>query len=285
MGALFKETPAGRITAGPWYQRGVAAITKLGIGLALVATGWVAGLYGMGFVADGWVIDDVEDRLEDSFLADATVASAEVGLVRGRIGLDRVQLIREDGGHLRMRIDRVDAGIAPAGLALVDRDLRQVRIRGVELEVSAWGALAVPAGQREPISMDSLTLENARFTFVPTELAGGWGRFELVIDRARSRATTLRTPVSWVFTVDELTAHVDLPAGMTIHLRYAGGRLSASGALLGSKPIEIPVSIPVPVEGKEVEQLLTLGQEIARRLTVERAGSWFEREVLDRILK
>jgi hypothetical protein len=78
--------------------------------------------------------------------------------------------------------------------------------------------------------------------------------------------------------MQELRASIELPAGMTVHLVYQGGVMSASGSVFGAGPVEIPVTLPVRSAADdaraELARLVELGKDVAERLVARRAKEW-----------
>jgi hypothetical protein len=89
----------------------------------------------------------------------------------------------------------------------------------------------------------------------------------------------MRTALSWIFTLEELVARVDLPAGMTVRLGFKDGKLSASGGFFGATPVTIDFVLP-PLDGSdEVAQLIAIGKELGKQLAIERARRWIQQQV------
>jgi hypothetical protein len=88
----------------------------------------------------------------------------------------------------------------------------------------------------------------------------------------------MRTPLSWLFSLRELKAKFELPAGITVQIGYLNGKLSATGSVFGSEPVELPIDIPVADSAKdahdEVQLLIQLGKDIAEKLVAKRAEDW-----------
>jgi hypothetical protein len=255
--------------------------TKLAIGFATTGATWVVGLVIAGYAARGCVVERTQARLSQSLDATVAIGDLELSLVRGRVGLGDLVIDRDHDGHLHVQIDRIDAGIAPLGAYLWDRDLGQVTVRGVAIEVTAWAVLKIKPPRRPPLVMDHLTIEGAHVVFAPTSLTGSWGKATLAVERAEAGATVLRTPMSWLFALEHLDAVLDLPGIAPIALHYDAGRLEASGSVFGATPIGIDVHLPAPEPGHEGRQLADLATDLAERLALARAEHLLRR-VIDR---
>ncbi|MCE9578015.1 MAG: hypothetical protein K8W52_33090 [Deltaproteobacteria bacterium] len=245
--------------------------TKLAVGLASAGTTWVVGLVVAGYAARGCVVERTTTRLGESLDATVALEDLELSLVRGQVGLGGLVIDREHDGHLHVRIDRIDAGIAPLGAYLWNRDLGQVTVAGVDIEVTAWAVLKIKPPKRKPMVMDHLTIDGARVVFAPTSVTGDWGKATLQVTRAEAGPTILRTPMSWLFALERLDASLDLPGIAPVTLHFEGGRLEASGSVFGATPIAIDVTLPVPEPGHEGRQLADLGADLAERLALARA--------------
>ncbi len=213
-------------------------------------------------------------RLAGSMNAAVTIGNLDLGLVRGDVGVDRVQIVKADRGYLRIDVDRVDVDLLPLGLALVQDGIGDVRMRGVDVEISALGALDLRGASRTPLRFDSLVIERAHVVVQAVHVVPGVASLDVTIDRASAGATTLRTPLSWLFALRELTAHVDLPFGGSIGLHYARGKLRLSGSVFGSTPLELPLEIPVLEPARELEQLGELGRRLLGDLVAQGLERW-----------
>jgi hypothetical protein len=234
--------------------------------LLLVIAGWIAG---------GVVARDVRGRLAASLDAEAEVGGASVSLLRGAASVRDISVRREHDGHLTIELERVALDLAPLGAVVWDREPRAVEVRGGRLEVSGLGVLRLPARpERPPIRVGGLAIDDCVLALTATGVWPGLTRIELTIDRARSGATVLRTALSWLFTLDELVARVELPAGVTVRLEYRHGMLSAAGGPFGSMPVVIPFAIPRVDDADEVEQLAALGKELGKQLALAQARRW-----------
>jgi hypothetical protein len=89
----------------------------------------------------------------------------------------------------------------------------------------------------------------------------------------------LRTPLSWIFGLRTLRAHVDLPGHIAVRLGYDAGTLSASGGPLGDTPIALSVAMPRVTSGDgaaELGQLVSLGEQLGSQLVTRRAEAWLK---------
>jgi hypothetical protein len=245
----------------------VRLLRRLGLGLVGLVLLWLVTLLLIGWLADGCVRDRAVARLGGSLGARVAIDDLDLALVRGTIGIDGLHIERDDRGYLRLDIDRVDAEIAPAGLALFDRDLGAIRVRGVDFEVSALGALARRdgAGGGEPVTFESIEVEDVKMRLEATSWWPGLAKLDVVVERARAGRTTLRTPMSWLFALRELTARIDLTETISIRLRYAAGMITLSGSLF-DQPVELPFQIPILEPAREVEQLAQMGKALVAEL-------------------
>lgn len=234
---------------------------------------WVVVLLIGGYAARGCVKRRAERRLRASMQAEVSIGSVDLGLVRGRIGFDRLHLERRGRGYLRIDIGHAETKVAPLGLVLLQDGLGELSVRGLEVEVSALGVLDFRGGnQAKPLTFDRMQLEDARFTFEAASFLPDLARITLSLERVVVGRTTLNTPFSWVFALRELTARLELGSGASALVEYRGdGVLRLTGAAFGDKAIEIPFVIPKLEAAREVEQL----GELARRFGIElgkRAG-------------
>jgi hypothetical protein len=254
---------------------------KAGIGAGALAATWVGAMFVASFAARSCVAERMRARLAESLDAQVTLADLDLALVRGAVALEGLAIEREHDGHLHVGVDRIDAGIAPLGAYLWDRDLGHVHVDGVEVEVTGWGVLRIKPPKRPPVHVASLEVDDARMVFAAASWAPAWARFGVVIDHAESGATILRTPLSWVFALERLDAHLEVPGAAPVALHYQDGRLEASGSLFGADPVSIPVVLPAPEPGHEGQQLVALGKDVAERLALARASGWLD-DVLSR---
>ncbi len=251
---------------------------KIGLGLGVAAGVYLLGLLIAGGLASGLIADRVQSRLAEGFDAEAKVGGASVSLVTGSVTLSNVEVTRDVIDHLGLTVPSLEIDIAPLGAVVFDRAPRRVRIRGGRLVLTGAGALALPHRvHSKPIRVGALELDDIAVDLMATGYWPGLARIVITIERARSGPTTLRTGLSWLFTLEELVARVDLPAGIAIRLSYGGGVLAVSGAFFGQTPVVIPFTMPSLDGSSEVQQLVGLGKELGKRLAVERARRWLYR--------
>ncbi|HVV81810.1 MAG TPA: hypothetical protein VHE35_01980 [Kofleriaceae bacterium] len=243
--------------------------------VALAAGGALAGylvlLVVVGWATGGMVARDVRARLAASLDADADVGGARVSLVRGAASIRDISVRREHDGYLSLDLDRLDLDVAPLGAVLWDRDPRAVSVRGGRLEVTGLGVLRLPRRPAHPpIRVGALALDDCAIVLATAGMMTGLTRVQLTIERARSGETVLRTALSWLFTLQELVARVELAGGVTVRLEYRGGVLSAAGGPFGAVPVVIPFEIP-PAGDDEVEQLAAIGKQLGKELAMAEA--------------
>jgi len=254
----------------------VRTLRRIGTGLAVAAVAWIAALALFGWLGDGCARDRAERRLAASMRANVSIGAVDVGLVTGELAIRGVRLERVERGVLRLAIEQVDVDLPPLGLALVQDELGAVVVRGVEVELSALGVLDLRGAGGAPVSFDRLELRDAHVALEGTSIVPGLARLELTIERAVAGRTTMRTPLSWLFALRELTARLALPIGLTARVTYADGVLRIAGGLFGETPIVVPFAIPVLEPAREVEQLGEIGRALGGALATQLRLRWIE---------
>jgi hypothetical protein len=162
----------------------------------------------------------------------------------------------------------------------MDRTLRDVRVRGARVTVTGAGALQLPPRPAAPpVQLGGIDIEDAVLDLQATGYWPGLARIVVTIERARCGPTTMRTGLSWIFTLEELVARVDLPAGMTVRIGFKNGKLSASGGFFGDTPVTIDFVLPRLDASGEVSQLIALGKELGKQLALERARRWIQEKI------
>jgi len=247
--------------------------------VAGVVAAWLVLLVVLGFTHGERAGRQVAERLGGSLHGTATFGGAELSLVRGGLTLERLAVRRTDAlGKLSLEIADASCDLPPLGLALIDRECGELAVSGMRLEVSALALLRLEQARRPPTGVQRVVIRDAAIRLLPSALLPDLGRIEIRIERAVAGPTQLRTPLSWIFALEELRASFDLPAGITVHLGYRGGVMSASGSVFGSAPVEIPVKLPVREATDdaraELQRLVQFGKDVAERLVAQRANEW-----------
>jgi hypothetical protein len=241
---------------------------------------WIIVLAILGAVVGGREQRKTSERLAKSLQAKVTIGASDLALIRGRLTLDNLAIRRDEAaGHLWIDVGNVRCELAPLGGALFDHDCRELSVRGVKVEVSTAALFKLPPpAKSKPIHTDRLVIDDAHFVFLPSAIAPSLGRIEISIDHAVAGATTLRTPLSWLFALEVLEAHFALPAGITLQLSYRLGLLTVSGSVFGSTPVTLPVTLPAADLAhdahEEMQLLVGVGKDVAERLVAQRATDW-----------
>lgn len=226
----------------------------------------------------------VADRIGDGLGAHGSVGDSDLALVRGELDMEALRVVRDDAvGHLELAVGEVRCDLRPLGLALADGDCRELAVRGVRLDVSAAALFHLHPPSRRPLHVQEVVIDDASLAFAPSAFVPDLGRIAVHVDHAEAGETVFRTPLSWIFALRVLRAHVDLPAGITVALAYADGELSASGSLFGSHAVRLPVTLPVAAmyadAKEEIHALVALGEDLAEKLVARRAEDWLRRKL------
>lgn len=259
-------------------------LRQIAVGLVGATVFWMFLLVLMGWFGDGCARERTERRLAGSMKAKVSIGSMDIGLLTGTAELHDVKIERNDRGVFRLAIKRLDADLPPFGLALVSKQLGEVVVRGVDVQVTAMGVLDLRGGSREPVTFERLDIRDARVKLDAVSLLPGIAGLDLKVEHAIAGRTTLRTPLSWVFSLRELRATVDLPAGATATLHYKDGKLKIAGSMFGADPIELPFAIPVLEPARELEQLAEMGRALAAELAAELGARFLEDKAKQKIL-
>jgi hypothetical protein len=243
---------------------------------------WLVTLAIVGEVGSNWVSRRVQEKLSQGLGAEVKIGGVDIGLVRGRFEVAQMFLSRKDIGAMRIEIEKAYADTAPLGFALFERDRAyKLTIDGLVIELSSWAVLAPPPGSPLAFHVEEFDFSRVELLLAPTLLLPGAGSVELKIDRAKGGATTLRSAVSWLFSIEELDARVGLPGGATATVKYRGSKLLEKGGerkgtlTLGSslldKEVTIPLTLPSVVDGDELSALRQLGARITKEVTKNKA--------------
>jgi len=248
------------------------------IALAVVAV-WIVALFIAGFAGAGYASRKVIDRVGQTLQATATVGDASLGLVRGHFVAEQLTVVRADmTGQLALRVGQLDCDLAPLGIALVDRTCGELAVRDLTLELSSLALFKMQRPKRTPFVAERVILDNADLTFSPNAFLPSLGKIHVHIDHARAGHTVFKTPLSFLFTLEELRAVIELPAGITLRLAYANGTLSAAGGLFGSRPVSLPLVLPAVNSTDdaqaELKKLVAFGKHLAEQLVAQKAHDW-----------
>jgi hypothetical protein len=246
--------------------------------LALPAL-WMVALLVMNAALADRTSGRIAERLGDSLEAKATIDDAHLALVRGYLDLEGLALHRDDLiGHLAISAASVHCELPPLGLALVDRDCRRLLVRQTRFEVSTAALFKLHRPKRPPLRVRNIVIEDARLELSPSAFLPSLGRIAIAIERAEAGPTVLKTPLSWIFSLRELRATLELPGGVTLRLSYESGQLRVSGGMFGVTPVALPVALPVADiaddAGAEIAKLVVFGKDLAQRLVLGKAEDW-----------
>jgi hypothetical protein len=224
------------------------------------------------------------ERLAETLQGAVTIGDLDLALVRGHLVIEGVAVTRDDAvGHLSLTAGDVRCELLPLGLALFDRDCQELAVRHVRLEVSSAALFKLHRPATRPIHTERLVIDDATLVFQPSAVLPNLGQIEVAIDHAEAGATTLRTPVSWLFSLRVLQARFALPAGITMFVHYEDGVLTASGSLFGSQPVAIPLALPAADTAQdahdEMRLLFELGRKTAERLAARRVEDWLRQKI------
>jgi hypothetical protein len=253
------------------------------VGAVLVAL--VVALVVAGMALEGRTRRGVAERLAESLQAEATIERGSLSLVFGTLDLEALAVRRDDAvGHLAIGVADIHCALPALGMALLDRDCRELAVREVRFEVSAAALFKRKHPRRPPLHARRVVVDDVRFEFSPSAFLPGLGRIAIAIAHAEAGETRFKTPLSWLLALRTLRATIELPAGIAVELRYDAGVLSAASPLLGAAPVVVPVALPAadpadladPADDAraEVARLAAFGKDVAERLAMQRAQDW-----------
>jgi len=247
---------------------------------ALVAI-WLIALLVSDAALEGRTRRRVADRIADSLQSDATIDHGDLALLRGAIDLEGLTVRRGDLiGQLSITVASLHCELRPLGLALVDRDCRELAIRGTRLAVSTAALFTLKRPKRPPLRAHHVVLDDVRLELSPSALLPNLGRVAIAIEHAEAGDTIFKTPLSWLFALRALRATIDLPAGITLQLSYDHGELRVAGGIFGATPIALPVVLPVADLADdpraEIAKLIDFGKDVAERLVTRKAEDWLK---------
>lgn len=256
-------------------------VKRVAVILGGVLAVWLVLLVILGFALGGRQERHTRERLAESMQATVTLGDVDLALVRGRLSIDQLSIKRDDLiGHMAIGVEGVRCELAPLGLALFDRDCRDLVIRGLTLEVSTTALFKMQRPPKSrPVRADHVVIDNASLVFMPSAFLPNLGRVAIAIEHVESGPTVMRTPLSWLFSLRVLRARFELPAGVgTVVIGYRDGKLSATGSVFGSSPVELPLELPnadaIKDAHGEVEALIQMAKDAAEKLVAKRAEDW-----------
>lgn len=253
-------------------------LRRAGTALVGAVVVWCAALVVAGYAAAGCQQRKVEARIAKAFEGNAAFDDAQLSLLRGKFGGDDLLITKASPlGVMTVKVRRLEADLPPMGWALVDAHMRELRLSDVELTASTLELLRPRNRGGKPFSVDGLVLDNVHLVTAPVPAMPALGRLEVTIEHARAGPTVLRTALSWVFSLQELVARVDVGGGVTVKVEYRNGKMKASGGVFGGGWVDVPFAIPILDPAHELEQLATMGLDLAAKMTVQQAEGWLQR--------
>jgi hypothetical protein len=244
-----------------------------------VLTVWLVVIVVLGVVLGDRQAESTAASIGESMQATAAYGDFDLALVRGHLEIDRLAIRRDDAiGKLSIDVGEVFCDLPPLGLALADGECRELRVTGTRLEASTAALFKIKNPKRKPVRARHVVIDDAELAFAPSAFAPNVGRIAVAIEHAEAGATRFRTPLSWIFALEQLRARVELPGGLAVRVTYDGGVLSVAGAVFGSSPVELPLQMPSAETARdghdEFELLVATGRDIAAQLVERRAENW-----------
>jgi len=246
-----------------------------------VAAAWLGVLLVIDLALEGRTRGHIADRIAESLQAEAAIDRGDLALVRGAFDFEGLAVRRDDLiGHLALTVASLRCELRPFGLALVDRDCRELALRGTRLEVSTAALFKLKRPKRPPLHARHIVIDDARLELSPSALLPGLGRVAITIEHAEAGETTFKTPLSWLFALRALRATIELPAGITLQLTYDHGELRVAGGIFGAAPVALPIALPVADLADdpraEIAKLIAFGKDLAERLVTRQAEDWLK---------
>ncbi|HWU86752.1 MAG TPA: hypothetical protein VN253_05740, partial [Kofleriaceae bacterium] len=150
-----------------------------------VIAAWIVFLIVLGFAYRERSGEGVAERFAVSLQGSASFGDADLALVRGRIELERLKVRRDDAiGTLSLEIGDVRCELPPLGLALVDRECRELFIGGMRLEMSSLALFKLRKAKRPPILTQRVVIEDAVLGFAPSAFLPSLGRVQIKVEHA-----------------------------------------------------------------------------------------------------
>jgi hypothetical protein len=268
------------VTTRTWETGGaVRHARRIAYGAVAAVALWLVALVVMNAALEARTRRRIADRIADSLQGEATIERGSLALVRGWIDLTGLSARKDELlGHLAIAVASTHCELPPLGLALIDRDCRDLVVRDAQLEVSSAALFRLRRPKRPPLRAERVVIEHARFELSPSALAPGLGRVAVAIEHAEAGPTIFKTPLSWLFALRELRATLDLPGGIALEVGYHDGTLRVAGAILGTAPVSLPLALPGADSADdprtEIAKLVVVGKGIAERVIARKAEDW-----------
>lgn len=263
-----------------WETAGVVPRVRRIVGHAVAVIAVALGaLVVTGMALEGRTRRSVTGRIAEALQAEAAIERGSLSLVRGGLDLEGLAVHRDDAvGHLAIAVAEMHCALPPLGMALVDRDCRELAVGGTRLEVSAAALFKLRHPRRPPLHAERVVIDDAKFEFSPSAFMPELGRVAIDIAHAEAGDTRFKTPLSWLFALRALRATIELPAEITLELGYRDGELRVMGGPFGATPVVLRVALPVADPGgdarAEVARLAAFGKDVAEQLVVQGAEDW-----------
>ena len=247
--------------------------------IAVLAAAWLVLVFVLGFVFAGRTGDRVAKRIGESVQGTATIGDSSLGLVFGNFSAERLAVRRDDViGQLSLDVGELHCDLAPLGFAFFDRSCGDLEIKDVKLTLSTLALFKLQRPKRKPFVAERVVIDNADFTFSPAAALPSLGSVHIVLEHVESGPTTFKTPLSFVFALEVMRARIELPAGITLRLTFANGKLTAAGTIFGSTPVEVPIAMPqldsADDAQAEMKKLVAFGKDLAEKLVAQKAEDW-----------
>lgn len=230
-------------------------------------------LFVLSFVLAGQVEERVVERLTYALRADeVSVDDVSVSLLRGRIEVEGIHAKRTSMGMATVDIGELTVEVASMGRVLFDDSVLAVDINEGHLQLSAVGAATLRQSDGPPLHVGELRMRDSSVTLVATSLFPSVGKAKLIVKKAYAVDLVLNNAMSWLYKTEELDATLQAPGDLKFGVAYSDEQMSVSGSILGSDPITIPFSWPIPdPRDLELSQILDLASSLSKRIAREYA--------------
>ena len=254
---------------------------KVLTGLGIAAVCYPIILIVLGYGLAGVIEERVVGRLGYALGADeVSISNVSVSLIRGRIELEGIHAERSGVGMATVDIGTLTVDVGSMGRVLLDDEVLAVDVADAHLQLSAVGAATLRQSDGPPLRVGELSMRDSSVTLVATSLFPSVGKAKLVVNHAHANELVMNNAMSWLYKTDTLDADLQTPGDMKFGLTYADEKMSVNGSILGSKPVTIPFSWPIPdPRDLEIQQIMDLAtlltKKIAREYAEQKAkGLW-----------